>query len=98
MIYKGPNGIGIAKIHSQSDARIHQHVVLVIRNVHGIAQKRFTRGPAEVIEQQKVKLMNVELFATLVMVKPWLVSHAETFARSLALSPKRAPNCSDVSH
>ena len=45
-----------------------------------------------------LKLMNVELFATLVMVKPWLVSQEETLARSLLLRPKRAPNCSDVSH
>ena len=45
-----------------------------------------------------VKVMKVELRATPVTVKPWLVSQEETVARSLAERPKRAPNCSGVSH
>ena len=54
------DGIRIAKIHPQSHAWIYQHVVLVIRNIHGIAEKRLIRWPSQIIEQQEMQLMNVE--------------------------------------
>src|ERR1700691_2745064 len=60
MEYKVANYIRIAKIHPQSNAGIFKSFAIVVRNVDGVAKKRFVYCCAAVIEQHEMQLVNME--------------------------------------
>src|SRR5580765_8348385 len=60
MVGKCADGFGIAEIHSEADAWILQSSAVEVRDVYGVAKKRFVHSYAGPGEQQKMQLMNME--------------------------------------
>src|ERR1700744_87260 len=61
VVDEGADDVGIPEIHPQTHARILQHAIVVIGNVHGIAQERLVDRDARPVEQLEMKLMDVKI-------------------------------------
>src|SRR5271156_5643125 len=60
MIDERADGIGIAKIHAQSDAGISESVAVVIRHIDRVAQERLVYRYARPIDHHEMYLMDVK--------------------------------------
>ena len=60
MIGEHPDGVWIAKVHSNANAGIGKRMSIVVGDVYCVAEKVFLNGYAHVMEQQKVQLMDVK--------------------------------------
>ena len=72
VIGKDPNDVGIAKIHTHSNTWVGQRAPSEVWDVHGIAKEVLVHVAFHVLEQQEMKLMDMECmeFARAVLDDP----------------------------
>lgn len=60
VIRKDSNNIRIPEVHAYANARICEQSPVIIRNIDRVSQEVLVYRPAQVIEEQKMQLVNMK--------------------------------------